>query len=332
MKKILALIIAVVMLTSLCSFAYAADDPIVIQVGYENHQGEPIDQGCRKWAELLEEYSGGTMKIEVFPSSQLGTKTELIDQMLAGATVVTLADGAFFADYGVPDFGITMGPYLFETWEEDFTFCDSDIYARLVDELAAKGLQILAGKWIYGDRNVMATRPVESVADMKGLKIRVPSNNLQVEGMAIFGANPTPMALGDVYTALQQGTIDASEQPTAVLEAGGYAEVSKYLTITEHVKTNATWVCGTAFFNTLTPEQQEWLKKSGEEAGFYQNDIYFEQTEVALNKMVEEDGVVVCDFDKEEFIEASKPFYELEQFTSIWSENLYDDIMTVIGR
>ena len=96
-----------------------AAEQVVIQLGYENNPGEAIDLGCNEWARLVEEKSGGTMKIEVFPSSQLGAKVDLIDQMLAGAPVITLADGAFYADRGVPDFGILFGPYLFSDWEED---------------------------------------------------------------------------------------------------------------------------------------------------------------------------------------------------------------------
>ncbi|MBC7239973.1 MAG: C4-dicarboxylate ABC transporter substrate-binding protein, partial [Chloroflexi bacterium] len=87
-------------------------------IGYENHPGEPVDLGCNHWKKLIEERSGGTIKVQLYPSSQLGSKNELIDQMLAGIPVITLADGAFYADRGVPDFGIVFGPYLFDSWDD----------------------------------------------------------------------------------------------------------------------------------------------------------------------------------------------------------------------
>lgn len=307
-------------------------DPVVVQIGYENTPGDHIDLGCNKWAELLEERSGGTMKMEVYPASQLGAKTELIDQMLAGAPVITLSDGAFYADRGVPDFGIVFGPYLFETWDEVWTFNESDVYQEMVDKLATDGgLKILASNWIYGDRNILSKKPITSLADMKGLKIRVPSNNIQVMGMEVLGANPTPMALGDVYTALQQGTIDAFEQPTAVIYAGKYYEAAKHLTITEHVKNNTTWICGTTFFDSLTPEQQELLIETGEEAGIYCNEQYEIQTAEAVDAL-KEAGVEVHEIDLEEFRQAAQAFYELPEFTSVWSEGLYDRVQAAMGR
>ncbi|MBS6882716.1 MAG: C4-dicarboxylate TRAP transporter substrate-binding protein [Clostridiaceae bacterium] len=307
-----------------------AADQVVIQLGYENNPGEAIDLGCNEWARLVEEKSGGTMKIEVFPSSQLGAKVDLIDQMLAGAPVITLADGAFYADRGVPDFGILFGPYLFSDWEECWTLTESDLYADLCSDLEEQGLKILTSNWIYGDRHILSKKPIRSLADLKGMKIRVPSNDIQVEGMQVLGANPTPMALGDVYTALQQGTIDGFEQPITVIYAGKYYEAAKYLTLTEHVKNNTTWICGTDFFNSLTAEQQQILIECGEEAGIYNNEQYFQQEEEALNAL-KEAGVEVIEIDKDEFREAAQSFYQLDKFTSVWSDGLYDRVKEAMG-
>lgn len=306
--------------------------PVVVQVGYENTPGDHIDLGVNKWAELVNERSGGTMKMEVYPASQLGAKTELIDQMLAGAPVITLADGAFYADRGVPDFGIVFGPYLFHTWDEVWTFAESDLYKGLCDRLAEEGgLRLLSSNWIYGDRNLLSKKPVTCLADLKGMKIRVPSNNIQVEGMAVLGANPTPMALGDVYTALQQGTIDGFEQPTAVIYAGKYYEAAKHLTITEHVKNNTTWICGESFFSTLTPEQQKLLIETGDEAGIYCNEQYEIQTAEAVEAL-KAAGVTIHEIDMEEFRNAAQAFYELPEFTSVWTEGLYENVLDAMGR
>ena len=112
MKKVL---LAFVLAAMLVSAAFAADG-IVVQLGLENSLSEPIGQGVTKWAELLGARNTG-LTMQVFPDSQLGNKTDIIDQMLLGEPVMTLADGAFFADYGVPDMGIVFGPFLFANWD-----------------------------------------------------------------------------------------------------------------------------------------------------------------------------------------------------------------------
>lgn len=142
MKKRLALLLAAATCVSLLAGcggsmmveppapAFPSGDVVTIQVGFENTSDEPIGQAVQKWADLLEEQSGGTMKLELFPNSALGSKSELIDQMVMGENIITIADGAFYAEYGVPDMGIMYGPFFFETWDDVWTLLDSDWYAE----------------------------------------------------------------------------------------------------------------------------------------------------------------------------------------------------------
>ena len=299
--------------------------PVVVKVGYENHPGEPFDLGMNEWKRLLEERSNGTMKMELYPSSQLGSKNDLMDQMLAGDAVVTLADGAFYADRGVPDFGIVFAPYLFETWDECWKLVESDWYKEQCAKLEEKGLKIIASNWIYGERHTLTTKPVNSPSDLKGMKIRVPNNKIQIKGFEVLGAAPVGMALGEVYTSLQQGTIDGLENPLPVLYNGRFHEVAKYLTLDGHIKNFTTLVCGTEFFNSLTPEQQQILVETAEEAGLYNNDLVIKVEQETLEKFKEE-GVQVIEVDQEEFRKAAEKFYSLPDFTSIWSEGLYETV------
>lgn len=338
MKKKMAILLTAVMILSMlvgCSSPASnpatsdkpAQDvkPVVVQIGYENNPGEPIDLAINEWKRLLEEKSGGTMKMEVFPSSQLGSKNDIIDQMMAGASVITLADGAFYSDRGVPDFGITFGPYLFGSWDECWALTESDWWNDQSNKLEEKGLKILTSNWMYGDRHTLTTKPVRSVADLKGMKIRVPNNTIQIKGFEVLGATPTPMPLGEVYTALQQGTIDGLENPLPVLYNGKFHEVAKYLTLDGHIKNFTTWVTGTEFFNSLTPEQQQLLIETGNEAGLYNNSIQEEITQETLEKLKAE-GVEVIEVNSSEFEDAAKKFYELPDFTSKWSDGLYDKV------
>jgi len=279
-------------------------DVIKVQIGFENSISEPIGQGLLKWQQLVAEKGDGSIVIELFPDSQLGTKSELIDSMLLGEPVVTLADGAFYADYGVKDMGILFGPFLFETWDQAWKLTESNWYAEQSGKLEEKGLKLLSSNWKYGERHTMTTELVESPADLNGMKIRVPNNQIQTEGFNALGATAT----------------------------GKLHEVAPYLLMDGHVKNFTTWVAGTIFFDQLTPEQQELLISTGKEAGIYNNDLVDASTNDYLQKMIDE-GVIVTELTPEtmaEFAVASKSFYEKGEYFG-WSAGLYETVRKAMG-
>ena len=157
------------------------------------------------------------MELKVFANSALGNKSKLIDQMVMGENVITIADGAFYADYGVPDLGILYGPFFFDNWDEVWKLIDSDWYKDQCSKLADKGLTVLGSNWIYGERELMTKDKAVVPADIKGKKIRLANSQIYVEGFNALGATAVPMALGDVYTALQNGTLDGVENPLSTL-------------------------------------------------------------------------------------------------------------------
>ncbi|HAH70372.1 MAG TPA: C4-dicarboxylate ABC transporter substrate-binding protein [Succinivibrionaceae bacterium] len=319
---------AVALMASAVSDALAADE-VVLRVGYGNNAGEPFDLGCQKWKELIEKRSGGSFKIELYPSSQLGSKDDVMDQMVAGEPVATLTDGAFYYDRGVKDMGIVFGPFLYENWEQAFKLNASQWFKDQSDKVAEVAhLKIIGPDWRYGARHTLTTKPVTKLADLKGMKIRVPTNNIQVKGFEVLGATPTPMALGDVYTSLQQGTIDGVENPIPVLYNGKFHEVAKYLLLDAHVYNVTNIVVGTDFYDSLTPEQQKLLVETCHDAGVYQNEIV-EKTEKELLEKFKQEGVTVTEPSpefKKELIEASKKFYELPEFQKEWTPGLYETV------
>ena len=325
-KATLAACLAAVM--TIGASAASADDTVVLRVGYGNNPGEPFDLGCHKWKELIEERSGGKFKIELYPSSQLGSKDDVMDQMVAGEPVCTLTDGAFFYDRGVKDMGIVFGPFLFDNWDQAFKLNASQWYqdqSKLVEENAH--LKIIGADWKYGARHTLTTKPINKVEDFKGMKIRVPTNNIQVKGFEVLGATPTPMALGEVYTSLQQGTIYGVENPLAVLYNGKFHEVAKYLLLDGHVFNITNLVVGTDFYNSLTPEQQKLLVETCHEAGLYQNKIV-EDSEAEILAKFKAEGVTVVDPSpefKKALVETSKKFYSLPDFKD-WTPGLYDTV------
>ena len=305
--------------------------PVIIQIGYENNPGEPLDLGCNEWKKLIENESKGAIKVELFPSSQLGSKTDLIDQMLAGANVCTIADGAFYAERGVPDFGIVFAPYLFSTWEECWKLTESSWYAEQSRKLEQNGLKILASNWRYGDRHTLTKSPVHSVNDLKGKKIRVPNNLVFVRGFEALGAAPLPLALGEAYLALQTGAIDGVENPLPVLFNGKYQEVAKYLILDGHVKNFITWVVGTKFFNGLTQDQQQILLHTGVQAGILNNQFQ-EKVEETILEEFKAAGVTIYEPTPEAragFRQAATAFYKSE-VTAAWTPGLFDTVNAIL--
>ena len=303
---------------------------VTLQVGFENSMSEPIGQGLERWSELAAEKG---IKIDLYPDSQLGDKSALIDSMTLGEGVCTLADGAFYAGYGVPDFGIVFGPFLFDTWDDCWALANSDWYAEQSALLEQKGLHIIASNWVYGERHTLTTKKVETVDDLAGLKIRVPTNEIQTQGFNVLGATATGMSLGDVYTALQQGTIDGAENPLSTLYGRKLHEVAKYLILDGHVKNFTTWVCSADWYNSLTAEQQAALTETCQAAGEYNNELQANADAEYMQKMIDE-GVEVVEPSAEVlegFKEKSKAFYDMGS-TFGWSDGLYETVMAAMGK
>jgi len=313
---------------ALCAAASAE----TLQIGFENSLSEPIGQALVKWQELLAE-KNVDLTIELFPDSQLGNKTDIIDQMLLGEPVMTLADGAFFADYGVPDMGIVFGPFLFDNWDQCWKLVESDWWAEQCAKLNDMGIKMIAANWAYGARHILTTKPVNTVDDLAGLQIRVPTNQIQTKGFEVLGATPVGMSLGDVYTALQQGTIDGGENPLSTLYGRKHHEVAKYLIMDGHVLNFTNWVCSSMWFDGLTPEQQEALIETGKEAGVYNNQLQAEADDYYKGLMIEE-GVTVVEPTEEVlqgFRDKAKAFYD-QGATFGWSDGLYDTVCAAMGK
>ncbi len=326
MKKFLAIVLMLMLVVS------AAASAEVLQIGFENSMSEPIGQGLQKWQELLAA-KDVDLTIELFPDSQLGNKTDIIDQMLLGEPVMTLADGAFFADYGVPDMGIVFGPFLFDNWDQCWKLTESDWWAEQCAKLNDLGIKMVAANWAYGARHTLTTKPVNTVDDLAGLQIRVPTNQIQTKGFEVLGATPVGMSLGDVYTALQQGTIDGGENPLSTLYGRKHHEVAKYLIMDGHVLNFTNWVCSSMWFDGLTPEQQEALIETGKEAGVYNNQLQAEADEYYKGLMIDEGVTVVEPTEEvlEGFREKAKAFYELGS-TFGWTDGLYDTVCAAMGK
>jgi tripartite ATP-independent transporter DctP family solute receptor len=300
-----------------------------IKFGYENSQGEPFDLGVREWARLVKEKTNGQVIIQPFPNSQLGSKKDIMEQMKLGAPVGTLSDGAFFADFGIPDFAILMGPYLGDGGYKDIIkLADTPWFEGLVKQLDDYGIHIIAANWLYGERHMVTKKPVRTPADLKGMKIRVPNTQIQIKAMAAMGATPTPMPLGEVYTALNTGVIDGAENPIPALYGLKLYEPTKHLILTGHLDNVTNLIVSKKYFDKLPPDIQKAIVETCKTAGDYMTAQLLKAEKENVEAMKAQ-GVTVIEVDRKLFRDAARATYS--QFPD-WTPGLYEKLQGYLKK
>ncbi|GAB2535062.1 C4-dicarboxylate TRAP transporter substrate-binding protein [Gracilibacillus alcaliphilus] len=301
------------------------DGVLEINIAHGNQPTEPIGQMAEKWRELVEEESNGQVQLNIYPSSQLGSEKDVVEQAIMGNNVIIFTGYDFLMDY-VPDAGILTAPFLTEDIDTLLALTESDWFYSLEDDLQAKGIEIINTSTVYGERQLMTDKLIESPEDLRGLKIRVPNNQMYIKTFQAFGASPTPMPLSDTYTSLQQGLIDGAENPLPVLAGSKTNEVTNYLTLTGHTKIISPWIAGTDFIDTLPAETVELLKETSLEAAAFARDIIESEEESVLQEF-EEQGIEINMVDIEPFREQSQSVYTA--FPD-WSDGLYETVHSLI--
>ena len=306
MSKIIAMLITV---STLFLPSIIQAKPISIKVAYENNPGEPLD------------VVNGEITLALYPSSQLGSKQDVTEQAMMGMNVITLSDVAFLADYE-PDLGILFGPYLTDDPQKLFKIYESDWFKQKNESLKKKGIHVVMNNYLYGTRQIISKKPIRTVDDLAGLKIRVPNNVMQIKAIQAMGATPTPMPLGEVYPALTQGVIDGVENPISVLQGQKLYEQARYLTMVNYLTNTSVWIGGEAFFGTLSPEQLEMIHQTGYEAGVYSQKLTLER-DAEMLKTMQAAGVEVIYPDTGPFQKKAREVYS--QFPE-WTPGLYETI------
>jgi len=302
----------------------------LIKAGHANPATHPYHIGLTKFGELLEEKSDGRIKLDAFHSSQLGNERDLVEGLQLNtvqAAVITSAPLSGFTDaYLVFDL-----PFLFENVQEARMACDSEIGAEILNSLENDGVMGLAF-FENGMRNTTnSKRPIEKPKDLKGIKIRTMENPMHMEAFKVMGADPTPMAFGELYTGLQQKAIDAQENPYVVIYANNFFEVQEYLSITEHLYSPAPLLMSKEFYDSLPEDLQSIVFEAAEEAKVYQRATCDEQ-EAVLLKELEDEGMQINHPEKAAFVEATQSVYNkfIGEGKGLVSPTIYDGIRELL--
>ncbi len=325
-------IVSATLLVALCLLApSSAGEKKVLSVGYDNNPGHPVDKAANYWKKLVDERGGGTLALELYPSTQLGKAIDVFDQALAGDATAVFTNNGYYANLGVKGWDVTAAPFLFNSWDEYIKVTESKWWADNEKKLEELGIKIISHNWEYGVRHLLSKRPVRKIGDLAGLKIRVPNDN-SVVAWTSLGCAPTPMSLSEAYMAMQQGTIDAIENPLTTLFDGSFQEVAKNLTLTAHKFDMNHFVCGTKWFNTLTKEQQNILLSTGKEAAAYYNKLAAELDGATLDKLKAAGVTVITlpEADRAEFQKKSGDY--LDQPGSIWPKALRQQVLDILKK
>jgi len=255
------------------------------------------------WAAAeIKKRTNGKFDIEVFPASSLGKETD-INQGLALGTVDMIISGPSFAARSYPRLGIAYYPFIFRDADHLLAYSKSPVFAEMVEEFRKKtGIQITAYTY-YGARHTTSNRPFTDCAGMKGLKIRVPDVPAYMATPKACGANPTPIAFAEVYLALQNGTVEAQENPLTTIEAKKFYEVQKAIMLTGHIVDGLTTQVAPHVWNKLTPDEQKIFTEVTREAAARAT-AQIKRREAELVDVFKAKGLQIVQVNRQSFVDA----------------------------
>lgn len=298
---------------------------VTIKLGHGQTEAHPYHLGAAKFAELVDEYTNGTVQVEVYPNATLGAERDMVEGVSMGTVDACITTNAPLTNFN-SNFNVFEFPYLFTSLDDAHKVLDSEIGQSLMDELKDSGIVGLA-YFENGFRDLTnSKREVQSVGDLSGLKIRTMESEIHIAAFKAMGANPTPMNWGEVYTALQQGTIDGQENPPMAILDGKIYEVNKYLSKTEHFYSPAELLINADLFNKLSADQQEAVQKAADEACEFQREKAAEFNQSKLDTLAD-NGMEIVEVDKASFEEACQSVYE--QYQDTYGEKL-DEIRALL--
>ena len=286
----------------------------------------PYNVGAQKFADLIKERTNGRIEIKIYPSMQLGKgEREMLEGVQQGAIDLLVTStgplGGFSPSINILDF-----PFLFRDFSHVDLVMDGPIGRKLLDDFEKANVKGLAF-WENGFRHLSNSKiVVKKVADGKGLKIRTMENKVHLAAWKGAGFNPTPMAWGEVFTAMQQGVIDGQENPIAVYYTSKLWDAKqKNLSLTGHVYSPALILMGKKAFGAMPKDDQELFLKTALEVGRFQRKINRDAEESRLNEVSGKGITVVRDVDRESFKKAMAPVYD--QFSSQFPKAEIEAIM-----
>lgn len=316
MKKLLLATTAVVFAATASAPAFAEFNDRNIRVSNGINADHPVGNGINAMQACLDEKSGGKLKLTAFWGGALGGDLQATQALRAGVQEAVVSSSSPLAGT-VPALGVFDLPFLFASNEEADAVVDGAFGEFLNGKLAEVGLVNLA-YWENGFRNLSnSSRPVTKWEDLEGMKVRVMQNNVFLDTFQNFGANATPMAFGEVFSALETKTIDAQENPYVTIDTSKFYEVQEYVSETRHAYTPFLFLFSKPIFDSYTPEEQAALKECAIVGRDEERKVIRELNQKSLEK-IQAEGVKFNTLSPEEqkrMLEKSQVVYEKHKET-----------------
>jgi len=268
----------------------------------------PVHQGMVVFSETVEEMSKGKLTVKIFPDGQLGTEREVLELLQIGSIAMTKVSAATMANFA-PEYKVMGVPYLFRDKDHLFRVLEGEIGEEILE---AGSEYLLRGLCFYdaGSRSFYTKdKPIQTPEDLDGLKIRVMNHQMSVDMVNEMGGSATPMAYGELYTALQQGVVDGAENNPPSFVTSGHYEVCKFYTLDEHSSIPDVLVMGTKYWETLSVQEQIWIGASAKTSALAQKEFWRKNVEECMVKLKAAD-VQIFKPEKSLFAEKSKDVLE----------------------
>ena len=281
--------------------------------------GYPTVEAVKAMGKLLEERTGGKLCIEVFHSAQLGQEKDTIEQTKFGVIDMNRVSMGPFNNL-VEETKVVSLPYIFRSVDHMHKVMDGPIGEEILTAFEPHGYVGLAF-YDGGSRSFYnAKKPIETIDDLKGMKVRVMQSDIFVDMMSALGANATPMPYGEVYSSIQTGVIDGAENNWPSYESSGHFEVAGYYTLDEHLIVPEVLVMSKASWDKLSAEDQAIVRQAAKDSVPMMREMWQAREKASEDKVRAAGATVVTDIDKQPFIDAMKPVYEKH----VTSEKLKD--------
>jgi TRAP-type transport system periplasmic protein len=291
-------VLAAVTVATLAASGIASAQDRTFKFALQNPKGHPLEIGAQKFAELVAAKSGGKLKVNVFAGGTLGGDAANVSALQGGTIEFVQLNSGILASQ-VKDFAVFDFPFLFANAREADALVDGPVGQKLHGMLADKGIVGLAYVEL-GFRNITNSRkPINTVDDIAGLKLRVIPNAINIDWVKALGANPTPMAFPEVYAGLEQKAIDGQENPLSVILANKFFEVQKHLAVTNHQYNPQSIIFSKKVWDTLAPADQKILQDAAKEAAAFQRQVNRDKSADDLQEL-KKAGMQVTEFSPAE--------------------------------
>lgn len=282
---------------------------VVLRLADVHNEGYPTVMADKEFARLVEEKTDGRIKVEVYPEGQLGDEKVVVEQVQFGAIDITRTSLSPLTEIQ-KKLSVLMLPYLYRDKEHMFTVLDGDIGQEFLEGL--QEINMLGLAWYdSGARSFYnSKREINSVEDLKGLKIRVQQSELMFDLVDVLGASPTPMPFSEVYSAVQTGVIDGAENNWSSYLSTSHYKVAKYYTVDEHTRVPEMLLISKLTFDNLTQEDQEIIKEAAQKAAIFEREEWAKAEQEAEKKIIENGNIITRLKSKEDFQDAVAPLYD----------------------